>query len=318
MRLAAPAVGLAVALANVTGCAATSTTRTDGPRPGAGEVALAGGRLPILQADPAQPRQRVLFIRGARGTAGTNPNGTDDRELADITDLSTAVDSHGYGTFARALADEGYDVAQLQETGTRDAKAKVDLKAAGLSQYAAVIFGSNNAPYTMQDGTEVKKYVEGGGGVLFLSDLNFGTSYGDSPSSDNHFLNQFGIAMNQDNFTSEAHTSADFLDKAHPVLAGVTGIQANGASACTITTTASAGAKVLVPFTTSVQENTIDGNAGQRRPAALTDGALVVFGTGQGRGACLLDRDLFFNSQVGNDTNEKLGLNLVNWLAKRT
>src|SRR6185295_12918280 len=91
----------------------------------------------------------------------------------------------------------------------------VDLSALNLSQYRAIVFGSNNADYTPGGDKRIRdalvNYVFAGGAALFISDGNFGKTYDDAPSSDQDFLNRFGLAVNQDRGTySLTRSAGDF------------------------------------------------------------------------------------------------------------
>ena len=79
-------------------------------------------------------------------------------------------------------------------------------------------------------GTESVTFGDGrGGGALFISDANWGRSWGDAPSSDQTFLDRFDLIMNQDNASYKSDRSTqDFViggvDRGdHPVLAGPDG-----------------------------------------------------------------------------------------------
>jgi len=285
-------------------CSGQRTLRTDlaaSPERGAGGVRE--------QAEAGRPR--VLFIRGTDGSAPAG-GAPDPNALSDITNLGRSDMNNGFGRFAMLLADEGYDVAQLDETGTREAREKVDLGAAELNRYAVVIFGSNNATYDGADAQILRSYVRGGGGVLFMSDTNWGPDEKAAPQSDSDLLAAFGITMSQDNGQGADYTRNDFAKPDHPVLAGVTSFGSFGVSTCTRTATAPAGTERLVAARSPVHPI-----GGVERPATAEDAALLVFTDGSGRGACLFDRDQFFNPNLDKNSHERLGLNLVNWLAHR-
>src|SRR5439155_21286171 len=127
----------------------------------------------------------ILFIRGGSGTGGFLDGGTlaqRDEELADITNFSTAAKNHGWGELANLLRNDGFDPQQMIEKPSKP----IDLTKLDLSQYKTIVFGSNNADYTPGGDKSIVKalvnYVFAGGSALFISDANFGTSYGDAPS----------------------------------------------------------------------------------------------------------------------------------------
>jgi hypothetical protein len=57
--------------------------------------------------------------------------------------------------------------------------------------------GSNNAHYSLDDVDAVDRYVRLGGSVLMISDANFGNNFSHAPSSDQDFMNRWGVEMNQ-------------------------------------------------------------------------------------------------------------------------
>src|SRR3954451_3392465 len=180
--------------------------------------------------EPLEPRRmfstgKILFIRGASGTGGFVDGGTlaqRDEELADINNHSTASGNHGWGELADLLRAKGFTIEQMIEPGNDQ---PVNLAGLNLSQYRLIVFGSNNGDYTpggsTTDVTALRDYVFAGGGALFISDANFGSSYGDAPSSDQDLLNPFGLVINQDrNKFAVTRAGGDFLAPAHPILAG--------------------------------------------------------------------------------------------------
>src|SRR5207302_3568001 len=119
-------------------------------------------------------------------------------ELADINNNSTAVGNHGWGQLAALLRSDGFVLDQMIE-GSASNNTPVDLAALDLTKYSAVVFGSNNATYSKPSIDVLENYVRNGGGALFISDANFGSSWGDAPSSDQQSLDRFGPVMNQGN-----------------------------------------------------------------------------------------------------------------------
>src|SRR5436189_5377631 len=94
--------------------------------------------------------EKILFIRGGSGTGGFYDGGTlaqRDEELADINNTSTAGGNHGWGELAALLRGDGFSLAQMIE-GPASNNTAIDLTAINLSQYSAVVFGSNNATYS--------------------------------------------------------------------------------------------------------------------------------------------------------------------------
>jgi hypothetical protein len=268
---------------------------------------------------------RVLFIRGATGSVPAD--NVDDNQLSDISDLrNQAKAGAGYGLFAQELLSNGFEVAQLDEGGTREQTTPVDLTKVDLTQYKVIVFGSNNATtYSPADVKVITDFVAAGGGVLFNADRNWGPKTGRASTSDDQFLAAWGITEQQDNGQGEDHTQAEYKVPNHPILQGIDSFGSFGVSACTVgAPPAGSGltqpATVLVPFTTTVHVNDAIDTDGTSRAPGPADGALVVAQPGQGRVACFYDRDPFFNSSIQNPKQPnvaKLGLNLVNWLAQK-
>jgi hypothetical protein len=153
----------------------------------------------LLMSLPTFAADRVLFIRGGDGTGGFLEGGSDD-QLSDIDNFNLAAGNHGWAELASLLRGEGYVVTQIKEgAATSGADLPVDLMSLDLTPYKLIVFGSNNATYGVAAADKIDAFVRNGGGVLFISDANFGSNWGDAPSSDQPFLDRFGLIMNQDN-----------------------------------------------------------------------------------------------------------------------
>src|SRR2546421_3833220 len=120
--------------------------------------------------------EKILFIRGGSGTGGFLDGGTlaqRDEELADINNTSTAIGNHGWGELANLLRSDGFVLDQMIE-GPASNNTPIDLASLNLSQYKAIVFGSNNADYTPDGSTAnvdaLENYVKNVGGALFISD----------------------------------------------------------------------------------------------------------------------------------------------------
>jgi hypothetical protein len=280
--------------------------------------------FPGVASSQAAAPVRILFIRGAPDTVGAD--GIDNNQLSDIADLVTDEQhGKGYGVWTQALLAKGYEVAELQESGGRDQAEPVELTAVDLRPYKVIVFGSNNARYTPADVKVVTDFVTKGGGVLFMADRNWGPVTGRASTSDDFFLPQWGITMQQDNALVEEHTSAEYLDPGHPILQGVSAFGSFGVSACTVsqppaTSGLTAPASILVPYTTTVHVNDVLDGEGTQRPPGPTDGAIAVAQPGKGRVVCFYDRDPFFNVAINDPKHQhmKLGLNLIDWAAGKS
>src|SRR6185437_4021590 len=279
----------------------------------------------------------VLFIRGAVRSGGFL-EGTDaatrTAQLADINDTSTAADNSGWGTFAQTLRDDGYEVSEMVEakgaggTQTFVNGKPVPFAQLDLSQYAAIVFGSNNARYDVPDRKAVQQYINAGGGALFITDANFGSNWRDADDSDQMFLASYGVIVNQDNaaaVATQTRSSGAFVDPTHPLLNGVNSFTAEGVSSFTIPDAPPAGVTVerVVAASGKVRNNdSLDAGTdyeGSLRAATDRDADLVAITSGYGRVVAFGDRNSFFNANgLGTDItqadNQRLAGNILNWL----
>ncbi|WOO40584.1 discoidin domain-containing protein [Rubellicoccus peritrichatus] len=272
----------------------------------------------------AEAQQKVLFIRGGSGTVGFFEGGADEQG-ADINNYATTNGNHGWGELHAALIAEGFDVEQLSEDPVTSASpynipTPVALDAIDLSQYAVIVFGSNNAEYTTAQVNAFMTYIQNGGAGLFISDANFGQFWGDAPSSDQLFLSRFGLTMNQDQGTYDIRRTDEFLVPAHPILNGVNSFDGEGVSPISITSTVTdITSTILTSARGSVRRNTGDAQ-GPSESSTVNDGTLVIATYGTGRVAGHFDRNTFFNdngagTNINRFENEQYARNLFNWLA---
>ena len=278
----------------------------------------------------------ILFIRGADRSGGFLEATNDTQrteQLADITNTSTASGNHGWATLAALLRGQGYAVSQLIEpkaandpsTG-QTAGAPLAFTAASLAKYDTVVMASNNAVYSRTQIDALDTYVRNGGGVLFISDGNFGSSWADSPNSDNAFLARYGMAFNQDNGQYTLSRSAgDFKLPNEPILFGVDAFDGEGVSPIHVASTIPTG--VTVRRVVGAQGTTYDNNPsssanhsrGTARPVNNQDVTLVLANAGAGRVAAFFDRNTFFNANgagtdIGHNNNRRLATNLFSWV----
>lgn len=287
----------------------------------------------FASAEAATPT-RVLFVRGGSGTGGFI-NGGGDGNLSDLFDFNFGLGNSGYGELGTLLTADGYSVHQIVE-GSGGGGVPIPLLGLDLAQYDVIVFASNNAVYDALGADRVAQYVCAGGGVLFISDANWGSSWSDAPNSDQTFMRGFDLRMNQDGGTyALSRANGDFVvggvDRGtHPVLAGpdlivgtaddVNAFDGEGVSPATVThffagvePIVLAGAKGLV------HRNDSAGN-GSFSPATIDDAALVVAEYGAGRVASHFDRNTFFNLNGAGTSlhmldNAQLARNLFAWLA---
>jgi hypothetical protein len=280
--------------------------------------------LIFLCCAPIAAGQNILFLRGGPGTGGFLEGGADE-QLSDIRDSSTVSGNHGWYELAELLRAEGYALTQRIE-GSAGNNTPVPLEEMDLYEFDVIVFGSNNADYDSAAVDSVEAFIRSGRAALFISDANWGRNWGDAPSSDQRFLDRFGLVMNQDrgvyalmrdmdHFVVEGEDRGD-----HPVLAGVDAFDGEGVSPITIAravpgVTASVLAAALQP----VQEND-SGGAGSVRAPSSADGALVIANAGSGRIACHFDRNTFFNANGAGTSlhrfdNAQYARNLFAWLS---
>jgi hypothetical protein len=278
---------------------------------------------------------RVLFIRGGSGSGGLGGGVGADGHLSDIHDTSTAPGNHGFAELAALLVAEGFVVEQVVE-GPGPEGVPVHLQGIDLSRYDVLVFGSNNASYLAGAVAWVVPYVCSGGSALFISDANWGSDWGDAPSSDQAFLDAFDIVMNQDAGTYVLSRAAgDFViggvDRGgHPILAGPDGVvgtaddvndfDGEGVSPATVTHLfPDIEPVVLAKAKQTIHLNDSPGSGSFKAPE-VDDGALVALEYGAGRVACSFDRNTFFNlngagTSLHNWDNAQLARNLFAWLA---
>jgi hypothetical protein len=282
----------------------------------------------------------ILFVRGADRSGGFLEATNDTQrteQLADINNRSTAGGNHGWASLASLLRGEGYTIRQIAEPLERNAPSTgqttgraIAFEDLDLTQYAAVVMASNNAAYGRTQVDALDRYVRDGGGVLFVSDGNFGSSWADAPASDNVFLARYGMAFNQDSGQYALRRSAgDFVDAKNPVLIGVNAFDGEGVSPVRLAATPPGG--VVVRRVVGARGTTFDNNPastannsrGRSRTVDSRDASLVLASAGTGRVAAYFDRNTFFNSNgagtdITKNDNRQFARNLFNWVADRT
>jgi F5/8 type C domain len=281
--------------------------------------------LSLLMSLPTFAAERVLFVRGGDGTGGFLEGGSDD-QLSDIDNFNLAAGNHGWAELTALLRSEGYVITQIKEgAATSGADLPVDLVSLDLAPYKLIVFGSNNATYGAAAADKIEAFVRNGGGVLFISDANFGSNWGDAPSSDQPFMSRFGLIMNQDNgvYTLD-RALGDYVVANHPILLGVNQFDGEGVSPITINGAANpAGVVRTVLAKAKNQVRLPNGvNLGATRASNASDGSLVIAEAGSGRVAGHFDRNTFFNrGGAGTDItrfdNRIYARNLFAWLAQR-
>ncbi len=297
--------------------------------------ALVAGSMWAGSLAEAADKYEVLIIRGADRSGGfLEAKNDDDRteQLADINNASTSSGNHGWKTLATTLTNNGFNVTQVTETvepGNTSGQSQgvaVPLETMDLSQYDVIVFGSNNAAYGKAAVDAVEAYIRGGGGAIFISDANFGSSWADASNSDQPFVTRFGLTMNQDTGTySLERSKGEFLVPDHPILAGVNRFDGEGVTPITVGTTLPEGVSVeiLVKAKGNVRRNhePFGGNSrGPTTPATDQDAVLLTATIGDGRLVGHFDRNTFFNlngagTNITRFDNEQLAINMFKWAA---
>lgn len=277
---------------------------------------------------------RILFVRGGPGTGGFLEGGSDE-QLSDINNFSESGGNHGWGTLGQTLSQAGF-ICEKAIEGPAANNTPIDFTAIDLSKYDVIVLGSNNADYSAALVDPVEDFVLAGGGLLVISDANWGQNWGDAPTSDQAFFDRFGLIMNQDRGTySLRRSDGDYViggvdQGVHPILIGPDGLlgtaddvnefDGEGVSPITL----NPGSTGLTPEVLAKAKGNLRLNdnfgGGSSAPAGIDDGALVAVNVGAGRVAGHFDRNTFFNlngagTSIHRFDNRQYALNLFGWLA---
>ena len=281
----------------------------------------------FAQVDPLG--RSILFVRGADGTGGLGTGTFEQRtkHLSDVTDLSQAPGNTGYGELHALLLLDGFRVSQRIESAQ-------PLTTQELLPHRIVVMGSNNKVYTAAELAAFHAYVDAGGAALFMSDANWGPTFGAAPASDNQFLERYGMQVWQDNaeFNSVLRAqSGRYVVPGHPTLSGpdgagggfdVNAFDGEGVSHFAITTGREGWqAGILVnALGFNVRLHTMDGSPGPTRPADQSDCVMGLAQRGNARVLGYFDRNTFFNlNGAGTDLHKldhvQFAWNLFRFLA---
>lgn len=290
---------------------------------------IAATTIASLAVADAATAETILFIRGGAGTGGFISGGA-DTHLSDINDDATNGGNTGWGQFADLLESQGYTLEQMIE-GPVDDNTPIDFTAFDLSAYAVIVLGSNNAEYTQASVDAVEAFVRNGGALLAISDANWGGNWGDAPTSDQLFLDRFGLIMNQDRGTyTVCRDDGDFVvggvDQGdHPILDGIGCYDGEGVSPITLAppedVPAGVRRRILSNAEGQVRRNTSKGQ-GPSSPATDDDATLVLALAGRGRVVGHFDRNTFFNENGAGTSlvrldNTAYATQLMAWLSGR-
>jgi len=269
----------------------------------------------------AQAQKNVLFIRGGDESGGwlEYPQFSKTEQLADINNFTNNQTNHGWGEFAATLRNNGYTVTQIKEG--EGGSSPVNFAGMNLSQYNVIVLGSNNAPYNNTQVNAVDNWVKAGGGLLTISDTNFGSSWCDAPNSDQTFLDRYGIIVHQDKgWYTLKRNNGDFLLPNHPILNGVNSFEGEGVSPFKFANTIPDGVTVQKVVRARDQVRLNNGPCtGAIRNVNNGDASLVTAQAGSGRVVGTFDRNTFFNrngagSNLNKFDNKRYMLNIFAWL----
>jgi len=272
---------------------------------------------------------RILFVIGGVGTGGGSECGgklgehveCKSEQRASIHNDRDHSGNHGWSGKATLLKANGFEVKEIEE-GPWDQPSHIAFSDMDLGTFDVIVMGSNNVlNYPENDVDALETFVKKGGGVLFISDANFGPEWTAAMKSDQQFLHRFGLVVNQDFGTYTCEREKDFTDagKTHPILKGVTRFDGEGVSPITVHKNIPPNVKLEI----LVRARTVKTPDGTRRKAGSRDAALVVGEVGHGRIAAYFDRNTFFNRNgAGTDIhrfdNATLMGGLYRWLAGDT
>lgn len=287
------------------------------------------------------PTPIVLNIRGGENTGGLASG--NENELSSFSDYSKADQNRGWGEFADLLKKTGFDPQEIREGKLKPGcevqisvpcSDPIDFAGMDLAKYSVIIMGSNNSRYDKAAVDAVMQYIEQGGGIIFMSDGNFGRDYRAAPWSDQPFMDRFGLIMNQDNgYYPIKRSAGDFLIPSHPLLAGVDEFNGEGINPISFDKKIS-GIKVEIisKAKTQVRRNAnsdgtpIGGSNLGKGPltnANENDASLISAEYGKGRAVFIYDRNCFFNdgaktSSMAQVDNKKLVLNIMEWVKRKS
>lgn len=281
--------------------------------------------------EPQEPTgPTVLFVRGGDRTGGfleANNDTSRTEHLADINNLQTFGGNHGWGELRQTLEAANFQVEQITEgsetaSGPADGIA-INFAALDLTNYDALVFGSNNAVYNTASIDAIEDYIRNGGSTLFISDANFGGDWADASNSDQQFLDRFGLIMHQDQGTYAISRGAgDFDVPNHPIFTGVNSFDGEGVTPIEVgTLTSGVSATILANSEGNTRLNNGNGgnNQGSSRPSGPNDAALLVASADAGKVVGHFDRNTFFNqngagTNINRLDNQQFALNLFGYL----
>jgi len=299
-------------------CQVSFALAPDGPLPSEEKAALS-----LETSERIDPPMTILFVRGGPGTGGFLEGGSDD-QLSSIYDESTANGNHGWAELATVLETLGFTLEEMREEPVvNGVPTPIPFDQMDLSSYAIIVLASNNAAYTTAQVDAIENFVRSGGGVLFISDANFGQDWPDAPTSDQAFLDRFGLVMNQDQGTYSI-SDDEYRNTPHPILDGIAAFDGEGVSPVTVDNVPSdVSVEILAGAEGNVRRNDTNSGQGSSTSATEDDAALLYGSAGNGRFVVHFDRNTFFNENgAGTDItrfdNRAFAENLFRWLDGQT
>lgn len=277
----------------------------------------------MMKIEPLEPRrflsgEKILFVRGADRSGGWLEATNDSQrteQLADINNASTSNGNHGWKQLATLLTNQGYVVSQIKEPLESNAPntgqttgSPINFASMNLDEYAVIVLASNNATYSDASVDALEQFVLDGGGVLFISDANFGSDWRDAPTSDQKFLSRFGVTVNQDNDTyTLKRADGHFVIPTSPLLKDVDEFDGEGVSPFTLGTAPNGVQTRRIVVARGTIFNNNGNNAsnqyrGTSRAADANDAAVFAALADSGRVVGHFDRNTFFNTN-GAGTN---------------
>lgn len=286
----------------------------------------------IGEFPPEPPKPTLLFVRGADRSGGFLEAGNDfqrTEQLADLFNTSTSGGNHGWSELRQTLVSAGFAVEQITETAENASGPSngvhLDFEQLDLTDYDAIVFGSNNAVYDSAAVDAIEGYIRGGGSALFISDANFGGDWADASDSDQQFLDRFGLIMHQDQGTySLFRNQGDYAVPDHPILTGVDRFDGEGVTPIELgAPTAGVDVDLIVGAKGNTRLNQAPFGGNMQGPSRSSnpaiDGVLVAGTADAGKIAGHYDRNTFFNqngagTNINRFDNKQYALNLFGWL----
>jgi tetratricopeptide (TPR) repeat protein len=230
-----------------------------------------------------------------------------------VLSFENTKDSAGFGNAAQRIRTLGS--LEIKKSGT--------LTYAELSKYDVLIIASCREEYSSSEAAAVKKFVENGGGLLFMSDFIFSGDIANSISkSFNVSFDAPFFAMIVDN-KARKFSSSNFQFyvteiTSHPITEGVEKIALNGA--VPISTHRSGTVLVRTSENSWLEEiEKTEGKKDSDEKSGPFDVLLAIENRGKGRAVFFGCASSFFNwvTEEPNQQNLKLLEDTVKWLGER-